>query len=313
MRAALLILGASVTIVLAGCSAGPGAVSEEGGPLRVTTTTTMLTDLVTEVGGDDVEVTGLMGPGVDPHLYEASQGDIGALTEADVIVYQGLFLEGAMEDVLERTAHSTPTVRVTDALAEEDLLASQDYGDQFDPHVWHDPVLWEQVVEPVVEQLSGLRPESAAEFEANGTAYRQQIADAHADAVQRLAAVPEDQRVLVTGHDAFRYLGLRYGFEVRGLQGISTEAEAGAGDVSELAGFLVDNEVPAVFTESSVPRANLEAVRAACRAQGWDLALPEGELFSDAMGDAGTPEGTYPGMIRANADLIAGALTSGGA
>lgn len=312
MRGALSILGATVTIVLAGCSAGPAA-GGEGGLLRVTTTTTMLTDLVTEVGGDDVEVTGLMGPGVDPHLYEASQGDIGALTEADVIVYQGLFLEGAMEDVLERTAQDTPTVRVTDALAEEDLLASEDYRDQFDPHVWHDPVLWEQVVEPVVEQLSELRPASAAQFEANGEAYRQRIADAHADAVQQFAAVPEDQRVLVTGHDAFRYLGVRYGFEVRGLQGISTEAEAGAGAVSELAGFLVDNEIPAVFTESSVPRANLEAVRAACRAQGWDLALPEGELFSDAMGDAGTPEGTYPGMIRANAHLIAGALTGGGA
>lgn len=314
-RAGFALAGAFAMVVLAGCGGEPNAqagVETVEGTIRATTTTSMITDMVEQVGGDDVEVTGLMGPGVDPHLYEASQGDIAALTDADVVFYNGLFLEGQMNDILVQTAQQAPAVRVTEAIAEDQLLESEDYEGQADPHVWFDPVLWETAVDPVVRQLSQLKPDRAEAFERNGEEYKRQIAEAHAYVEQQLALVPEEQRVLVTGHDAFRYFGQRYGFEVRGLQGISTESEAGAGDVRDLAGYLVENRIRAIFTESSIPRRNVEAVQAACEAQGWDLTIPDRELYSDAMGEPGSEDGTYPGMVRANAETIAGALAAGG-
>lgn len=316
-RTVVVALGGVFAVAaLAGCGRGPGAeagaAETVAGTIRATATTTMITDMVQQVGGDDVEVTGLMGPGVDPHLYEASQGDIEALTDADVVFYSGLFLEGQMNDVLVQTAQQTPAVRITEAIAEDQLLDSEDYEGQADPHVWFDPLLWETAVDPVVRQLSELKPERGDSFQRNGEDYKRQIREAHAYVEERLATVPEEQRVLVTGHDAFRYFGERYGFEVRGLQGISTESEAGVGDVRDLADFLVENRIPAIFTESSIPRRNIEAVQAACQDQGWDLTMPDKELYSDAMGEPATDDGTYPGMIRANADTIASALTAGG-
>lgn len=302
-----------IAAFLAACgtdsSAREGAAETVGGVIRATTTTTLVTDVVRQVGGEDVEVEGLMGAGVDPHLYEASQGDIAALTDADVIFYSGLFLEGQMNDILVKTARQTLAVRVTEAIPEDQLLDSQDYEGQADPHVWFDPILWETTVDPVVRTLSELKPRRAEHFERNGEEYKRQIREAHGYVEQQLSSVGEDQRVLVTGHDAFRYFGERYGFEVRGLQGISTESEAGAGDVRDLAEYLVENRIAAVYTESSIPRRNLEAVQAACQDRGWDLTIPDKELYSDAMGEPGTADGTYPGMIRANADTITDGLS----
>lgn len=305
-RAAVTLLGVLAMFWAAGCGGG-GEAGAAGDKVRVTTTTTMITDLVRQVGGDRVEVTGLMGPGVDPHLYKASQGDVEALLDADAVFYNGLFLEGRMGDILEKTGQQTPTVQVTQYVPEDELLQSVDYEGQSDPHVWFDATLWGTTVDPVVEELSEIDPEGAEGYERRGEEYKKEIDELHAFAKERISSIPEDQRVLVTAHDAFRYFGKQYGMEVRGLQGISTEAEAGAGDVRELADYLAENEIPAVFVESSIPRRNVEAVQAASRDRGWDLKIG-GTLYSDAGGDAGTDAASYDGMFRANVHTITEAL-----
>ncbi|MBA3951624.1 MAG: zinc ABC transporter substrate-binding protein [Rubrobacter sp.] len=302
MGAVSLLVG----LLAVGCGGG-GEAGAAGDKVRVTTTTTMITDLVRQVGGERVEVTGLMGPGVDPHLYKASQGDVEALLGADVVFYNGLFLEGQMGEILEKTGQQTPTAQVTEEIPEDELLQSVDYEGQADPHVWFDATLWGTTVDPVVEKLSEIDPEGAEGYERRGEEYEREIDELHSFAKDRISSIPEDRRVLVTAHDAFRYFGREYGMEVRGLQGISTEAEAGAGDVRELADYLADNEIPAVFVESSVPRRNVEAVQAACRDRGWDLKIG-GTLYSDAGGDAGTDAETYDGMFRANVHTITEAL-----
>ena len=302
-------VGLLALVVVAGCggegSGKSGEALAEGQKIRATTTTTMITDLVRQVGGDEVEVTGLMGPGVDPHLYKASQGDVEALQEADAVFYNGLNLEGQMGDILVRTSQQIPTVQVTEAIPEDELLPFEE--GQNDPHVWFDVTMWRQTVDPVVEQLSELRPDAAETFEQHGESYKQQLDELDSYVEENISSIPEEQRVLVTAHDAFNYFGRRYGMEVQGLQGISTEAEAGAGDVQELADFLAENEIPAIFVESSVPRRNIEAVQAAVQDRGWDVQIG-GELYSDAGGDAGTEAETYVGMVRENTDTITEAL-----
>ena len=303
----VLLAGMLALLLAAGCGGGDGAAAEVEGRIQATATTTMVTDLVEQVGGNRVEVTGLMGTGVDPHLYKASQGDVRALQEADAIFYNGLFLEGQMEDILEKVGEQRPTVQVTEAIPEGELLDSVDYEGQADPHVWFDVTLWRTTVDPVVEQLSELQPESADYFEERGEEYKAKLDKLNRYVEEGISSIPEEQRVLVTAHDAFRYFGERYGMEVRGLQGISTEAEAGAGDVRGLAEFLAEEEIPAIFVESSVPRRNVEAVQEASRDRGWDLEIG-GELYSDAMGEPGTEAGTYTGMVRENVDTITEAL-----
>lgn len=313
-----LVLAAAVAAMVAvGCggggaeeSGGSGEAEAVEGTIQATTTTTHITDMVESIGGDEVETTALMGPGVDPHLYEASQGDIGALQEADAIFYNGLFLEGQLNDTLIQVGQETPTLRVTEAMPEDELLPSGDYEGQADPHVWFDPELWLTGVDPVVEQLSELKPDSAEGFERRGEEYHAEAMEAHEYVREQMDSIPEGQRVLVTSHDAFNYFGEAYGFEVEGLQGISTESEAGAGDVSQLADYLAEEEIPALFVESSIPRRNVEAVQAAAQDQGWDVAIPEQELFADAMGEPDSEAGTYAGMLRANADTIASGLAS---
>ena len=268
---AVLLMACFSVILAAGCGGAGEAGEGEGGKIRATTTTTMITDLVRQIGGDQVEVTGLMGPGVDPHLYKASQGDVSALREANVVFYNGLFLEGQMEDILEKTGEQKPTVQVSGDIPEEELLDSPQYEGQFDPHVWFDATLWRTTVDPVVEQLSELDPEGASEFEQRGEEYKRQIDELDSFVEEEISSIPEEQRVLVTAHDAFNYFGRRYGMEVRGLQGISTEAEAGSRDVQELADFLAENEIKAIFIESSVPPQTIEAVQDAARNRGWEL------------------------------------------
>jgi len=302
----MFLVGCLVVVFAVGCG-GSGEAGADEGRVQATTTTTMITDLVRQIGGDRVKVTGLMGPGVDPHLYKASQGDVAALREADVVFYNGLFLEGQMEDILEKTSEQKPAVKVTTDMPEEELLDSPQYEGQFDPHVWFDATLWETTVDPVVEQLSELDPDGASEFEQRGEEYRQQVEELDSFAEEEISSIPEEQRVLVTAHDAFNYFGRRYGMEVRGLQGISTEAEAGSRDVQELADFLAENEIKAIFVESSVPPQTIEAVQDAVRDKGWELEIG-GELYSDAGGDEGTEAETYVGMFRENVETITEAL-----
>ena len=278
-----------------------------GETIRVVTTIGMITDAVEQVGGTRVEVEGLMGPGIDPHLYKASEGDLRRLERADVIFYGGLHLEAKMADVLERIGERRATQAVTNAIPRSTLLRPAQFKGQYDPHVWFDVTLWMKAVEQIRDRLAELDPRSATLYRRNAAAYLEELRQLDDYVHEQALRVPEGRRVIITAHDAFNYFGEAYGFEVRGLQGISTAAEAGAGDVQGLAKFIAGNRIPAIFVESSVSSRTIEAVREAVRSRGFDVEIG-GSLFSDAMGDPGTPEGTYVGMVRHNVDTIVAGL-----
>lgn len=292
--------------LLFGCTGGDGDGGGDG-RIKAIATIGMITDIVGIVGGERVRVEGLMGPGVDPHLYKASAGDVRTLGGAEIIFYNGLHLEAAMSEVLEEMSARTPSIAVTRGIDESKLQQPPEFKGLFDPHVWFDVRMWMSAVEEVASALSDFEPESADLFRANAEAYLVQLAELDQWVRERTAEVPERQRVLVTAHDAFNYFGRAYGFEVKGLLGISTAAEAGTGDVQDLANFIVQRAIPAMFVESSVPPRTIEAVKAAVESRGYEVSIG-GSLFSDAMGDAGTPEGSYLGMVRHNVNTIVDAL-----
>ncbi len=267
----------------------------------------MIADAARRVGGDRVEVRALMGPGVDPHLYKASERDVTRMADADLILYNGLHLEGAMAEVLERLEEKGLTAAVTAGIPRDRLLAPPEFKGQYDPHVWFDVGMWRQVVLTVGERLAALDTAHAATYRGNAAAYARELEALDAEVRAEALRVPADRRVLVTAHDAFNYFGRAYGFGVRGLQGISTASEAGLGDVQSLAEYIAGRRIPAMFVESSVPPRTIEAVQAAVRSRGFAVAIG-GQLYSDAMGSPGTPEGTYPGMIRHNIRTIVRAL-----
>ena len=290
---------------LAGCT--PPEPAEAADRLNVVTTVGMIKDVAENVGGDHVRVTGLMGPGVDPHLYKASEGDVRRLYRADVIFYGGLHLEARMAEVLAEMGRRTLSVAVSEAIPSDSLRAPPEFKGAYDPHVWFDVRLWMFTVPRIAETLARADPANAAEYRANAARYLRELEALDRYVRGQAARVPEEKRVLVTAHDAFNYFGRAYGFQVRGLQGISTASEAGTADVQELAEFIAGRRIPAVFVESSIPRRNVEAVQEAVAARGWRVRIG-GQLFSDAMGSAGTPEGTYVGMVKHNIDTIVGAL-----
>lgn len=277
--------------------------------INVVTTTGMIADIAKNVGGDRVQVTALMGPGVDPHLYKASEGDVLRLQEADIIFYNGLHLEAQMGEVLERMGDfGVKTVAVTDKIDRSLLLSPPEFQGNYDPHVWFDVTLWMKAVEQMQETFIEVDPTNESMYVTNTQAYLAELGELHQYVLDQAEIVPAEQRILITAHDAFNYFGRAYGFEVRGLQGISTEAQAGTADVQALADFIVEKQIPAIFVESSVPQRTIEAVQAAVRAQGFEVTIG-GSLFSDAMGSEGTPEGTYIGMVRHNIDTIVAALS----
>jgi len=304
-----LLIGMIVTVVLVGCATSQsqkGAISER--QVNVVTTVGMIADVAQGVGGERVNVQGLMGPGTDPHLYKASEGDVQRLAEADLILYNGLHLEAKMGEVLERMdGQGVTTVAVAETISEDQLLQPAEFEGNYDPHVWFEIPLWMQTVEVVRDALIQVDPDSADLYTSNAEAYMAELETLEAYVQEQVSRIPTEQRVLITAHDAFNYFGRAYGFEVRGLQGISTESEAGTGDVQDLAAFIASRKIPAIFIESSVPVRNIEAVQAAVRDKGFEVGIG-GELFSDAMGDAGTVEGTYTGMVRHNVDTIVEAL-----
>jgi manganese/zinc/iron transport system substrate-binding protein len=304
------VLVAAGLLTLSGCVAAPASGTEPVGDrrLRVTTTTNFLTDTVARIGGDRVEVTGLMGPGVDPHLYRASAGDVQALRGADVILYCGLQLEGRMGDLFADLAERQLTSAVTDGIPREQLLAGPEAGEEHDPHVWFDVSLWSLVSESIAATLVERDPAHAAGYRARLDSYLAELDALDAEIARRLATIPPRRRVLVTSHDAFAYFGRRYQLEVAGIQGISTAAEATTADVERVAQLVAERGVPAVFVESSVPRQTIDALLAAAAQRGARIHVG-GELYTDAAGNPGTPEGTYIGMLRANADRIADGLT----
>jgi manganese/zinc/iron transport system substrate-binding protein len=285
-----------------------GAVGAEAAPLRVTTTVGMVTDMVRQVGGDEVEVSGLMGAGVDPHLYKATASDLVKLQRADVILYGGLHLEGKMQGVFEKLAKSGRPVRaVTEKLPRTRLLKPEEFEGQYDPHVWFDVALWSQCADVVAEALGTARPASKDAFQARAVLLKGRLEELDRWVRSRVSEVPAERRILVTSHDAFNYFGRAYGFKVVALQGVSTVTEAGLADVTQLVDFIRSQKVPAVFVETSVPHATIERIS---KDAGVKMG---GELFSDALGTPGEMEegddlGTYEGMIRHNIRRIVGGL-----
>lgn len=267
----------------------------------------MVGDAAVRVAGSLGVVETLMGPGVDPHLYKASESDVRKLSEADVVLYNGLHLEGKMGDILVKLARSRPVVAVSETIPENELREPPEFAGQYDPHIWFDVSLWARTLEPIAVALAEKAPQHAATFQANAAAYAGELAELDSWAKARVLEIPEDQRVLVTAHDAFGYFGRRYGMKVIGLQGISTLSEAGLKDVERVVELVVTEKIRAIFVESSVPRRTVESVVEACRAQGHEVKIG-GQLYSDAMGAAGTPEGTYVGMVRANVNTLVEAL-----
>lgn len=302
----LFLHAASPLLLLCACdSGGP---KTESGPTRIVATVGMVADLVREVSGPLAQVENIVGEGVDPHLYKPSAADVKAMQSADLIFYNGLMLEGKMGDVLVKLAGSgRPVHAVTEELAEGEGYLLGDEEGHDDPHVWMDVKGWIAAVGAVERALSTYDPANEATYRANAEAYRERLASLDDYARRVLASVPEGQRVLVTAHDAFQYLARAYGVEVRGIQGLSTESEAGVRDIEDLVSFLFERRIPAVFVESSVSDKNIRALVEGAAAKGHAVAIG-GELFSDAMGPAGTYEGTYVGMIDHNVTTIARAL-----
>ena len=295
MRVKLILL-VLLLLLVTGCGGGEPAAEAASDGLQIVTTTSMITDITKVVGGEQVEVTGLMGAGIDPHLYVASEGDMALLQNADVIFYNGLFLEAQLVEILEQIGERKTVVPVSQGIDEQQLLPWADYADEYDPHVWFDVTLWMKAVETVRDTLVEVDAANAATYQANAAAYLEELTELDAYVKEQAARIPAEQRIVITAHDAFHYFGRAYGFDVRGLQGISTASEAGTADVQALADFIAEKQIKALFVESSVPVRNIEALQAAVQARGF------------AVGSPGTPEGTYIGMVRHNIDTIVGAL-----
>ncbi len=280
---------------------------EVNGKLKVVVTTTMLTDLVKNIGGDLIELQGLMGAGVDPHLYKASEGDVSKLFNADVIFYNGLHLEGKLVAVFEKMETQITTVALGEFLAKDGLIGSDYFASNYDPHVWFNIQYFKEFSDKVTSVLSEKDPKNAASYTVNNLAFQQELDLLQTTVVKTIATLAPEKRILVTAHDAFNYFGKSYGFKVVGLQGLSTATEAGVQDVQKLSGYIIANKVKAIFIESSVPRRTIEALEAAVLSKGHQVSIG-GSLYSDALGDAGSVEGTYVGMFLYNVKTIVNAL-----
>ncbi len=301
----------AVVLSVAGCPSSAKTPSPNGKPaasrsgkLNVIATTAMVGDVVQAVGGEHVDVTVMLGPGVDPHLYKTSRDDVAMIMEADVVFYSGLLLEGKMTYTLDKVGTSKPVHAVTKGLDPAKLLGDEHHPD---PHVWFDVQLWSQTADVVADVMADQLPDHADEFRAAAAQYQAGLEPLDQYAKATLATIPESQRILITSHDAFGYLGRAYGIEVMGVQGISTDSEAGLRRVNELVDLLVEKKVPAVFVESSVSPKSIQALIEGAAARGHEVRIG-GELFSDAAGPGGTYEGTYPGMIDHNITTIANSL-----
>ena len=273
----------------------------------VVSTTGMIADVVSQVGGEQIEVIGLMGPGVDPHLYKATQRDLSLLREASMVFYNGLHLEGKMGEVLESFSREKPVFAIGDGIDKSYLISVDEQTGSMDPHIWFDVSLWASTIDIVVEKLKSHFPEHANNFQMRADAYRDSLKNLHAWVHEQVSSIPTESRIMITAHDAFSYFGKAYQMEVKGLQGISTVAEFGLKDRRDLVNLIVSQKIKSVFVETSVSSKSLEAVISDCKQRGWEVKIG-GTLYSDAMGRAETPEGTYMGMVRANVRTIVAGL-----
>lgn len=293
-----------ITVLLFSCKNGKSA----NGKLNVVSTTTMITDLVKNIGGDNINIQGLMGSGVDPHLYKASEGDVTKLVNADIIFYNGLHLEGKLVEVFEKMGSKTKTpIALGEELDKSTLIGSDYFASNYDPHVWFDINYYKQFAQKVTQVLSEKDPENAESYKTNETSYLNKLDTLQSKLKNIIETLPKEKRVLVTAHDAFNYFGKAYDFEVVGLQGLSTATEAGVQDVQKLSAFIIDKKIKAIFVESSVPKRTIEALQAAVKSKGHDVFIG-GTLYSDALGTTGTIEGTYIGMFEYNVNTIVNAL-----
>ena len=308
-----LLIGILLNLFLVqACSRTPAPPAEanrpdDASPLRIVTTTGMIADMVRSIGGNAVEVTSLIGVGIDPHLYKPTRDDVALLLQADMIFYNGLHLEGRMGDVLERAGADRPTIAITDGIPESLLIDPQDGSGHADPHVWLSPDLWVVCGFHVSSELAGMAPEHAFSFNANLQAWTDRANALDQLGERAIGSISEESRLLITSHDAFNYFGRAFDIEVVGVQGISTESEAGLADLEALVNLVVERRVPAVFVESSVPRRSIEALIEGAAARGHEVTIG-GELFSDSMGPAGTPEGTWFGMVDHDIRVVTEAL-----
>ncbi len=282
---------------------GCGAQKERKEGIYVVATTGMIADAAAQIGGSKVVVEGLMGPGVDPHLYKAKPSDLQKMRDADVIFYNGIHLEGKMAEVFEKLAEQKPVFALGEAISESELMVVDAASGTHDPHIWFDVALWKKSVLHMGEKMASLYPEEATVFRNNALLYASQLDTLHLWVTEQMASIPVQSRVLVTAHDAFGYFGRAYQTEVRGLQGISTVSEPGLADVRNLVDFISERKIRSVFVESSVPEKLLKAVVNGCQENGHEVQVG-GTLFSDAMGAANSPEGNYMGMVRYNVTTI---------
>lgn len=300
-------------LLFIGCNSDSDATKKTSNEqkLKIVATTGMIKDAVAQIVGEKAEVEGLMGAGVDPHLYKATQGDLQKLMDADVIFYNGLHLEGKMQAIFEKMAKQKKVIAVASTIAEKSLMVTFEGKENevktFDPHIWFSVPLWSEVVQYIGEQMQQIDSKNASVYQANLQSYLTQLEELHQRVEKNISKIPENQRLLITSHDAFGYFGQTYGMEVKGLQGISTVAEFGLRDVTQMVDLIVNRKIKAIFVESSVASKPLEAVVAGCKERGHDVKIG-GTLFSDAMGADGTKEGTYLGMVEHNVQAIVEAL-----
>ncbi len=304
LRRFFIVIGVFASLLAVNLSVTAAGAADR---LTVVATVSMIGDALHKIAGDRATVVTLMGEGVDPHLYRQTQSDIAAMVRADAVFWNGLYLEAQLEEFLEKLAKRKPVFAIGEAVPEDLRRSSVAYPDRYDPHIWMTPDLWPYVVEAARDALIGLDPEGADIYAANTKDYLLQVSALAAYTHESLATVPKDKRVLVTAHDAFGYFGRSYDFEVVGIQGLSTESEAGLQRVDQIVSLIVERNIQSIFVETSVPVRNVRALIEGAAAQGHKVVVG-GQLFSDAMGSAGTYTGTYIGMIDSNVTLITNSL-----
>ncbi len=271
--------------------------------LKIVTTTGMIRDAVENIVKDSAEVKSLMGPGVDPHLYKATQGDLKQLRQADMVFYNGLHLEGKMTDILEKFGKEKPVIPMAKGVPKKELIETKAFSGTYDPHIWFDITLWQEAVGLTANKIQSFDSNSRSYYQRNHQDFQKELSELHQWVAKEIKTIPVDQRTLITAHDAFGYFGKAYDIQVKGLQGISTTSEYGLKDIKNLVDYIVKKKIKAIFIESSVPRKNLEAVIQGCLEKDHKVKIG-GKLYSDAMGQPGTPEGSYTGMVRHNVNTI---------
>lgn len=281
--------------------------ADRRGPLHIVATTGIIEDCVSHIVGDSCEVTALMGPGTDPHIYKPTPRDIELLDEADVIIANGFHLEGKMSEMLEKYSIEKPVIFVSDGIDNYSVLKSADFDDALDPHFWFDPSIWLSGLSYVADEMGRIDSNSANYFKENFKAYEKEVNAADLEIQRQLSEIDSSKRILVTSHDAFSYFGKRYNVIVKGIQGVSTLSEVGLKDIADMVDFVIDNQLKSIFIETSTSEKTAQSIVDGCKAKGFEVQLA-GPLYSDALGEPDTDAGTYIGMIKANALAISEGL-----